>query len=88
MTKHKTRTAEVTICIISERLLDRPRQLPNSSKLVKVPIGKREGAQVQSIWGNGRSRAQWEQNLTCFEVTFKSHQASYRSDAPLDIGPL
>ena len=50
MTKHKTRTAEVTICIISERLLDRPRQLPNSSKLVKVPIGKREGAQVQFIW--------------------------------------
>ena len=25
------RTAEVTICIISERLLDRPRQLPNAS---------------------------------------------------------
>ena len=28
---HKTRTAEVTICIISERLPDRPRQLPHAS---------------------------------------------------------
>ena len=30
---HKTRTAEVTICIISERLPDRPRQLPHASSL-------------------------------------------------------
>ena len=29
--KHETRTAEVTICIISERLLDRSRQLPYAS---------------------------------------------------------
>ena len=28
---HKTRTAEVTICIISERLPDRARQLPHAS---------------------------------------------------------
>ena len=29
--EHKTRTAEVTICIMSERLPDRPRQLPHAS---------------------------------------------------------
>ena len=29
--KHKTRIAEVTICIISERLPDRSRQLPHAS---------------------------------------------------------
>ena len=27
---------------------------------------------VQSSWGNGRSRAQWVKNLTCFKVPFSS----------------
>ena len=29
---HQTRTVEVTICIVSERLLDRPRQLPKTNE--------------------------------------------------------
>ena len=33
---HNTRTAEVTICIISERLLDRPRQLPSASWIFQL----------------------------------------------------
>ena len=33
---HKTRTAEVTICIISERLLNRPRQLPPASWILQL----------------------------------------------------
>ena len=32
----KTRTAEVTICIISKRLLDRPRQLPSVSWIFQL----------------------------------------------------
>ena len=29
---------------------------------------------VQSSWGNGRSRAQWEKNLTCFEVILQANR--------------
>ena len=35
---YKTRTAEVTICIISERLPDRPRQLPHFSCHVQMKL--------------------------------------------------
>ena len=33
---HKARTAEVTICIISKRLLDRPRQSPSASWIFQL----------------------------------------------------
>ena len=45
------RTAEVTICIISERLLDRPRRLPNTKKRhskVKLTLLKPSQAKVHS----------------------------------------
>ena len=37
---HKTRTAEVTICIISERLPDRPRQVPHASVWGRIALSE------------------------------------------------
>ena len=50
--KHKTRTAEVTICIISLRLLDRPRQLPHVNSLNSLPSSQSCSRDIEDgLWG-------------------------------------
>ena len=44
---HKTRTAEVTICTISERLPDRPRQLPHASVWGRIAPSEAQGIVVK-----------------------------------------